>query len=129
MPAGSDFVNAQGQASFWRGLSRQRHNFQRWQHSFRAMDAYGPGHKRGRLGGAARPYYLTSSNPASTLHPPLLQPQINDSGSLYYVAGPNLVDIIDVPHGLLRVRFSLKETVANTASPIDSYGWRTARFR
>ena len=64
------------------------------------------------------PYYLTSFSPASTLYAPLLQPQLNDSGSLYYVAGPNLVDIIDVQHGLLRVRFSLKETVANTASPI-----------
>lgn len=50
--------------------------------------------------------------------------QLNDSGSLYFMPNPGFVDIIDVQHGLLRMRFSLNETVANVVSPmaIDSGG-------
>jgi len=55
---------------------------------------------------------------------PRMQPQLNDAGSLYYVAYPNFIDIIDVRHGILRMRFSLSETITNTAAPIaiDSGG-------
>ena len=54
----------------------------------------------------------------------LLAPQFNDSGSLYFMPNPGFVDIIDVQHGLLRMRFSLSEAVANVVSPmaIDSGG-------
>jgi hypothetical protein len=70
------------------------------------------------------PYYLTSASAASSLYAPLPQPKINDSGSLYYIPATNLVDVVDVRHGLTRMRFSLKETVQNTASSlaIDSGG-------
>lgn len=57
-------------------------------------------------------------------HGILLTQQLNDSGSLYFMPNPGFVDIIDVQHGLLRMRFSLSETVANVVSPmaIDSGG-------
>ena len=70
-------------------------------------------------------YYPTIPTPGDSAYSPLLlQPQLNDSGSLYYLSTPRCVDIVDVQHGLLRMRFSLSETVANTASPlaIDSGG-------
>jgi hypothetical protein len=70
-------------------------------------------------------YYPTLASQASPAdYPSLLQPPLNDSGSLYYMAAPNSIDIVDVRHGLLRMRFSLAETVTNTASPIaiDSGG-------
>lgn len=53
-------------------------------------------------------------------------PKLNDSGSLYYWAYPNYVDIVDVQHGLARLRFSLSETISNTVDPIaiDSGGRR-----
>jgi hypothetical protein len=70
------------------------------------------------------PYYQTSMGAASSLYVALQQPKINDSGSLYYIPTANLVDVVDVQHGLTKMRFSLKETVQNTASPlaIDSGG-------
>lgn len=55
---------------------------------------------------------------------PLLRPRLNASGSLYYFSYPNYFEIIDVQHALLRMRFSLTETIQNTAIPlaIDSGG-------
>jgi hypothetical protein len=47
-----------------------------------------------------------------------LRPRLNASGSLYYWAYPNFFEIIDVPTGLLRLRFSLSETVQNVEAPI-----------
>lgn len=54
----------------------------------------------------------------------LLDPQLNVSGSLYFLPHPNLVDVIDVQHGTLRLRFSLTETIPNVTTPIavDSGG-------
>jgi hypothetical protein len=54
----------------------------------------------------------------------LAQPQFNASGSLYFMAYPSFVDIIDVQHAILRMRFSLSETVSNAAAPlaVDSGG-------
>lgn len=54
----------------------------------------------------------------------LQNPQLNDSGSLYYVPYAHYIDILDTLHGMLRLRFSLSETVSNTAAPmaIDSSG-------
>jgi IPT/TIG domain len=54
----------------------------------------------------------------------LQNPQLNDSGSLYYMAYSNFFDIIDVQQGSLRMRFSLSETVSPSAGPlaIDSGG-------
>ncbi len=49
----------------------------------------------------------------------LLQPKLNAAGSLYYWPYPNYFDIIDVEHGVLRVRFSLAETIQNTAVPLS----------
>jgi hypothetical protein len=55
-----------------------------------------------------------------------LRPQLNDSGSLYFLPYQNTFDIVDVMHGTLRIRFSLSETITNTALPmaIDSGGRR-----
>lgn len=83
------------------------------------------------VGSVAQPpiYYPTSASAVaiSGFTNTLLEPQINDSGSLYYIAAPNYVDIVDVQHGLLRMRFSLNETIVNTAAPIaiDSGGRHT----
>jgi hypothetical protein len=54
----------------------------------------------------------------------LENPSLNASGSLYYWAYPNYVDIVDVQHGISRLRFSLNETVTKTESPmaIDAGG-------
>ena len=41
-----------------------------------------------------------------------------DSGSLYFLPYPNAIDIVDVEHGMLRMRFSLTETISNTAVPL-----------
>jgi hypothetical protein len=56
--------------------------------------------------------------------PNLLEPQLNAAGSLYYMAFSNFFDIVDVLHAILRMRFSLSETIQNTAVPmaIDSGG-------
>ena len=48
----------------------------------------------------------------------LLNPRFNDSGSLYYWAFPNDFEIVDVPTGRLRIRFSLSETIQNVAAPL-----------
>ncbi len=70
------------------------------------------------------PYYQLQGGPVSLRYLPLQQPKINDSGSLYFLPAANLVDIVDVQHGLTRLRFSLKQTVQDTVSPlaIDSGG-------
>ena len=54
----------------------------------------------------------------------LLHPKLNDSGSLYYWAYPNLIDIVDVQNGFSRLRCALAETVSNVPAPmaIDSGG-------
>jgi IPT/TIG domain len=56
----------------------------------------------------------------------LMNPELNATGSLYYWAYPNYIDIIDVQHGLPALRFELTETVSNTVSPmaIDQSGQR-----
>jgi IPT/TIG domain len=80
------------------------------------------------LGHLARPdiyyaYDFTTPGPLGNLSQ-LQQPKLNDSGSLYFLAYPNLIDIVDVQHATLRMRFSLAETISNTATPfaIDSGG-------
>ena len=57
---------------------------------------------------------------------PLQVAQLNDAGSLYFMPYQNFIDIIDVQHGLLRMRLSLAETVNNVAAPmaLDSSGQR-----
>ena len=54
----------------------------------------------------------------------LQNPALNDAGSLYFWSYPQYIDIVDVQHGLPRLRFSLAETVSNVVSPmaIDSGG-------
>jgi len=71
------------------------------------------------LGRVAKPdiYYSGIGTPTWAIQP-LQQPQFNDSGSLFFIAYPNFIDIIDVQHSTLRMRFSLSETVTNTATPI-----------
>lgn len=66
------------------------------------------------------PYYGNSTAPSSLL----LRPRLNASGSLYYFAYPNYLEIVDVTHAILRMRFSLTQTIQSTASPfaIDSGG-------
>jgi hypothetical protein len=82
--------------------------------------------KGNRLGSLAAPVALYQSigyyplaNAAA-----LCRPRLNAAGSLYFVAYPNYLEIFDVLHGKLLMRFSLSETVQNTASPIaiDSGG-------
>ncbi len=63
------------------------------------------------------PLYGTSINSTFPTSP-LLRPRLNASGSLYYFSYPNYFEIIDVPHARLRMRFSLTETIQNTASPL-----------
>lgn len=63
------------------------------------------------------PFYGNATN--STLPTNLLlRPRLNASGSLYYFSYPNYFEVIDVPHARLRMRFSLTETIQNTASPL-----------
>jgi len=71
------------------------------------------------LGSLAAPlvYYGNTIYPAQLTNV-LLHPRLNASGSLYYFAYPNYFEIIDVPHARLRLRFSLTETIQNTASPL-----------
>ena len=54
----------------------------------------------------------------------LQNPALNDAGSLYFWPYPNYIDIVDVQHGMPRLRFSLSETVSNVVSPmaLDSGG-------
>ena len=76
------------------------------------------------LGDVAQPIALYAS--LSGIGPPnvLLRPRLNTTGSLYYFAYPNYLEIVDVAHALLRMRFSLTQTIQDTASPlaIDSGG-------
>jgi hypothetical protein len=53
-----------------------------------------------------------------------MRPRLNAAGSLYFWAYPNYLEIVDVLHARLLMRFSLTETVQDTASPIaiDSGG-------
>jgi len=78
------------------------------------------------IGTVARPevYYPTSNTAALSSSTLMLQPQFNDSGSLYYVPAAGFFDLIDVQHGTLRMRFALKETISNVPAPIaiDSGG-------
>ncbi|MEO6817057.1 MAG: IPT/TIG domain-containing protein [Edaphobacter sp.] len=48
----------------------------------------------------------------------LFNPRLNDAGSLYFWPFPNYFEIIDVPTGRLRLRFSLAETVQNVITPL-----------
>jgi hypothetical protein len=71
-----------------------------------------------RLQSLAQPLPLYPSPSSLSVINPLYQPVLNASGSLQYIAYPNYFEIIDVLHGRLLVRFSLAETVQNTAAPI-----------
>lgn len=75
-----------------------------------------------RLGSFAQPiaYYGNSSG----LSTELLYPRLNASGSMLYVAYPNWFEVLDVPHGSLRLRFALTETIQANPMPlaIDSGG-------
>ena len=55
-----------------------------------------------------------------------LRPQMNDSGSLYFLPYQNTFDIVDVMHATVKMRFALSETITNTALPmaIDAGGRR-----
>lgn len=70
------------------------------------------------------PTPITASSPDGFTLTALLDPQFNASGSLYFFPHPNLVDIVDVHHGTLGMRFSLTETISNVAVPlaVDSGG-------
>lgn len=77
------------------------------------------------LGALAQPVALYSSVSSGVGPPPLeLSPRFNDAGSLLYLEYPNYFEIVDVPSGTLRIRFSLTETVQSVAAPIaiDSGG-------
>ncbi len=77
------------------------------------------------LGSIAHPFPLYNNSFNNTTPPNLLQrPRLNASGSLYYFGYANYFEIIDVAHATLRMRFSLTETIQDTASPlaIDSGG-------
>ena len=58
--------------------------------------------------------YSENAYPTGTL----LNPRLNDSGSLYYWPYPSYFEIFDVPTGRLRLRFSLAETVQNVIAPL-----------
>jgi hypothetical protein len=48
----------------------------------------------------------------------LLNPRLNDSGSLYFWPFPNYFEIVDVPTGRLRLRFSITEKVQSVVAPL-----------
>jgi len=58
--------------------------------------------------------YYSGNSPTGIL----LNPRLNDSGSLYYWPYPSYFEIFDVPTGRLRLRFSLAETVQNVIAPL-----------
>jgi IPT/TIG domain len=58
--------------------------------------------------------YAEDQVPANALY----NPRLNDSGSLYFWPFPNYFEIIDVPTGRLRLRFSLTEKVQNAVAPL-----------
>ncbi|HKN73977.1 MAG TPA: IPT/TIG domain-containing protein [Candidatus Acidoferrum sp.] len=70
-------------------------------------------------------YYLSFNLSVPGIYP-LFEPQINDAGSLYFMAYSDFFDIIDFQHGQLRMRFSLAETLPNVVAPmaLDSSGQR-----
>jgi hypothetical protein len=77
------------------------------------------------IGRVARPDILYSAlGGNNSAQPNLREPQLNAAGSLYYMAYANFFDIVDVQRAILRMRFSLSETVSNAAVPmaIDSGG-------
>jgi hypothetical protein len=78
------------------------------------------------IGDVALPLPLYPFLPSTgSLSPsPIFLPRLNASGSLYYFAYPNWLEIVDVAHGLLRMRFALTQTVENSMASmaIDSGG-------
>jgi hypothetical protein len=58
--------------------------------------------------------YAEDQVPANALY----NPRLNDSGSLYFWPFPNYFEIVDVPTGRLRLRFSLAEKVQNVVAPL-----------
>ncbi len=68
--------------------------------------------------------YYSNVGYGASQQPLLLEPQLNASGSLYYMPSSNFFDIVDVGHAFLRMRFALSETVNNAVAPlaIDSGG-------
>lgn len=70
------------------------------------------------IGRVGRPEVYYDALDSDVAHTPLLEPKLNDSGSLYYFAFPNFIDIVDFRQGTLRIRFSLSETLSNTATPM-----------
>lgn len=70
------------------------------------------------VGRVARPEVYYSALGSDAAHTHLLEPKLTDSGSLYYLAFPNFIDIVDFRQGTLRIRFSLSETISNTATPM-----------
>ena len=75
------------------------------------------------VGTVSRPIALYGSQIAQSIQP-MHRPTINASGSLFYFAYPSYLEIIDVQHALLRMRFALTETVQETPESIaiDSGG-------
>jgi hypothetical protein len=70
------------------------------------------------IGRVGRPEVYYDALDSDVAHTPLLEPKFNDSGSLYYIPFPNFIDIVDFRQGMLRIRFSLSETISNTATPM-----------
>ena len=70
------------------------------------------------IGRVGRPEVYYSALGSDNAHTPLLEPKLSDSGSLYYLAFPNFIDIVDFHQGMLRIRFSLSETISNTGTPL-----------
>ena len=75
------------------------------------------------VGTVSRPIALYGSQIAQPIQP-MHRPTMNASGSLFYFAYPSYLEIIDVQHALLRMRFALTETVQETPESIaiDSGG-------
>jgi len=77
------------------------------------------------VGSVGRPdLYYSSYISGETGYSFLFQPVLNASGSLYFMPSQDFFDIVDVQHGLLRIRFSLTEQISNVVAPIaiDSGG-------
>jgi hypothetical protein len=75
------------------------------------------------LGTVSRPIALYGGQNAQPIQP-THRPTMNASGSLFYFAYPSYLEIIDVQHAMLRMRFALTETVQDTPESIaiDSGG-------
>ena len=77
------------------------------------------------VGSVARPdLFYNSYVSGETGYSFLFQPVLNASGSLYYMPSQDFFDIVDVKHGLLRMRFSITEQISDILAPIaiDSGG-------